>query len=44
MHTFAHLMVTGGNFCLLNQQTIPDAAAPLLVQATVAPDNDEFNL
>lgn len=30
MHTFAHLMVSGGNFRLLHNQHIPPAALPLL--------------
>jgi hypothetical protein len=35
MHTFAKLMVSGGNFRLLHNQNIPPAAAPLLA---LAPD------
>jgi hypothetical protein len=41
MHTFATLMVTGGNFRLLHQQTIPDPAAPLLAQAPLDPADDD---
>jgi hypothetical protein len=44
MHTFAHRMVTGGNFRLLNHQHIPAAAVPILAQAPVDNNLDDVSL
>lgn len=37
MHTFASLMVSGGNFCLLHNQDLPPAALPLLAAHPLLP-------
>ena len=40
MHTFANLMVTGGDFRLLHNQPLPPAALPLLAQVPLPADAD----